>query len=151
TSRLRTLFFFAIFLILSPRSGLAQVGWEQQVISKVQNGTVLAVDEKGKVLFSHRVNEPFMPASTLKVETSLTALNILGPDYRYKTDFFLDNAGNLYVKGYGDPFLVSEELALIAAQLKSHGLKDVKNMILDGSFFGPDVQVPGLAATLNPY
>ncbi|MCE9624872.1 MAG: D-alanyl-D-alanine carboxypeptidase [Deltaproteobacteria bacterium] len=149
--RFRTLFLIIFGMILAPRLGLAQEGWQQQVLAKVQNGAVLAVDEKGKVLFSHQADKPFMPASTLKVATSLAALNILGENYRYKTDFFTDGSGNLYVKGYGDPFLISEELALIAAQLKAKGLKGVKNMILDGSYFGPDVQVPGLAGSLNPY
>ncbi len=149
--RFRTVWFLLIGLILAPRAGLAQGDWQQRIIAKVQNGAVLAVDEKGKVLFSYQADKPFMPASTLKVATSLTALATLGENYRYKTDFFTDGAGNLYVKGYGDPFLVSEELALIAAQLKAKGLKGVKNMVLDGSYFGPDVQVPGLAGSLNPY
>jgi len=92
-----------------------------------------------------------MPASTLKTATALTALKLLGPDYRFKTEFFTDNSGNLYAKGYGDPFLVSEEIALIAQKLREKGLQKVQNIILDNSFFGPDVQVPGLAGSLNPY
>lgn len=149
--RFRTLILLAIGLILTPAAGRAQGDWQQRVLAKVQNGTVLAVDEKGRILFSHQADKAFVPASTLKVPTALAALAILGENYRYKTDFFLDGSGNLYVKGYGDPFLISEELALIAAQLKAKGLKSINNMVLDGSYFGPDVQVPGLAGSLNPY
>ena len=149
--RFRTLFYLLFGLILAPVGAHAQGGWQQQILAKVQNGGVLAVDEKGKVLFSHQADKSFMPASTLKVATALAALAILGENYRYKTDFFVDGSGNLYVKGYGDPFLISEELALIAGQLKAKGLKSANNMILDGSYFGPDVQVPGLAGSLNPY
>jgi D-alanyl-D-alanine carboxypeptidase/D-alanyl-D-alanine-endopeptidase (penicillin-binding protein 4) len=103
------------------------------------------------VLFAYNADQPFVPASTLKVATALAALKILGPDFRFKTEFYTDPAGNLYVKGYGDPFLISEELSLIAKQLKEKGLNRVGNMVLDTSFFSSDVQVPGLAGSLNPY
>jgi len=132
-------------------SSWAQSDWQQKILSLVQNGGVLAVDQSGNQLFAHNADKPFMPASTLKVSTALAALKNLGPDYRFKTEFSTDDAGNLYIKGYGDPFLVSEEIDLIARQLRAKGLKKVQNIVLDGSYFGSDVQVPGLAATLNPY
>ncbi len=125
--------------------------WQQQILGKVQNGAVLAVSQKGDVLFSHQADKPLVPASTLKVPTALAALKLLGPDYRFKTEFLTDPSGNLYIKGFGDPFLVSEEWTLIAGQLKAQGLKSAKDIIVDTSYFGPDVQVPGLAGSLNPY
>ncbi len=143
-------FMMALCLSLSPSLSFAQ-SWKDNVLRLVKNGTVLAVSQKGEILFSHQPDKPFVPASTLKVPTALAALKILGPDYRFKTEFFTDLNHNLYIKGYGDPFLVSEELELIAKQLKQKGLKEVKNIILDASYFGPDVQVPGLAGSLNPY
>ena len=141
----------AFLVILTLAALSAQADWRQEIQTKVQNGAVLAVNQKGEVLFSYHADRPFMPASTLKVPTALAALKILGENYRYKTDFFVDAERNLYVKGYGDPFLISEELALIAQALRAKGLKTVQNMILDGSYFGADVQIPGLAGSLNPY
>jgi len=151
TPRRFAVFFGLILAILAPLSASAQEGWQQRAQSLANNGTILAVDEKGKILYSYNADKPFIPASTLKVPTALAALETLGKSYRYKTDFFVDGNGDLYIKGYGDPFLVSEELALIAQALKGKGLASVRNMILDGSYFGPDCQVPGLAGSLNPY
>lgn len=147
--KFRTLF-IAYFLILIS-SGTSHAELKQQILSLVQNGGVLAVNEKGDVLFAHQADKPFVPASTLKVATALAALNLLGKDYRFKTEFYQDPSGNLYLKGYGDPFLISEELARIAVQLKAQGLRQVQDLILDTSYFGPDVQVPGLVGSLNPY
>ncbi len=146
-----SVFFWAFLMILAPRPASAQGGWQQRAQGLASNGGVLAVDEKGKILFAYNADKPFIPASTLKVPTSLTALETLGKSYRYKTDFFIDGNGDLYVKGYGDPFLVSEEFPLIVQALKGKGLSSVRNMVLDGSYFGPDCQVPGLVGSLNPY
>ncbi|HKY62527.1 MAG TPA: D-alanyl-D-alanine carboxypeptidase [bacterium] len=143
--------FGAFLAILAPLSASAQGAWQQRAQGLASNGAILAVDEKGKILFSYNADKPFIPASTLKVPTALAALETLGKGYRFKTDFFIDGNGDLYIKGYGDPFLVSEEFPLIVQALKGKGLSAVRNMVLDGSYFGPDCQVPGLAGSLNPY
>jgi serine-type D-Ala-D-Ala carboxypeptidase/endopeptidase (penicillin-binding protein 4) len=146
-------YLFSICFILAANSiaSTAQAALKEEILPLIQNGAVLAVDEKGEPLFVYHADQAFMPASTLKVATALAALKILGEGYRFKTDFFRDATGNLYIKGYGDPFLISEELARIAGQLKAKGLQGVKDIVLDTTYFGPDVQVPGLAGSLNPY
>ncbi|MCB9283117.1 MAG: D-alanyl-D-alanine carboxypeptidase/D-alanyl-D-alanine-endopeptidase [Lewinellaceae bacterium] len=58
------------------------------------------------------------PASSLKVLTTSAALITLGSDYRFKTELQYDGAidangilqGNLYIKGYGDPVLGSDQM-----------------------------------------
>jgi len=56
----------------------------------------------GEVLVSHNVNKMFTPGSTTKVFTVTTALEILGPDYRFKTPvYYTDN--NLILVASGDP------------------------------------------------
>ncbi len=54
------------------------------------------------------------PGSTIKLLTTLVAIDLLGPAYTWKTDVFVlgdvENGrleGDLVLKGYGDPFLVS--------------------------------------------
>ena len=44
-------------------------------------------------------------------------LKVLGGDYRFETRFYLDDRRMLYVRGGGDPFLISEELAPLATDL----------------------------------
>jgi transposase InsO family protein len=41
-------------------------------------------------------------------------MEVLGRDYRFETRFYLDNKRVLYVRGGGDPYLTSEELAALA-------------------------------------
>ena len=58
-----------------------------------------------------------VPASILKIFTSLAALHYLGSNHRYATDFFRDPDSNLVIKGYGDPLMISEIVDQIAREL----------------------------------
>lgn len=139
-----------IFLFLS-YPVFAQSNWQGQITAMVDNGGVLAVGENGKPLYMLNIEKTFIPASTLKVATALVALKTLGDQFRFKTDFYLDDNQVLYVKGFGDPFLISEELTKVGAALKNKGLKRVQGMVLDTSFYDPKINISGRSETLNPY
>jgi D-alanyl-D-alanine carboxypeptidase/D-alanyl-D-alanine-endopeptidase (penicillin-binding protein 4) len=111
----------------------------------------LLVEEGGRALVSFNADRPMVPASTMKVLTSLAALETWGRDHRFETDFYLDKSGWLWVKGLADPYLVSEELDRIAQGLKSKGVREVKGIGLDDSFFSRDVEIAGRSASDNPY
>lgn len=98
-----------------------------------------------------RENDPFIPASTLKILTSLIALETLGEDYRFKTQFFLDKNRTLFIKGWGDPFLVSEEIEKICRKLVSLGVGKVSAIILDDSAFNLLTPADGSERSDNPY
>jgi D-alanyl-D-alanine carboxypeptidase/D-alanyl-D-alanine-endopeptidase (penicillin-binding protein 4) len=120
------------------------------------SGAVLVVDfhaspNEPKELIALNADKAFVPASILKLVTSSAALVALGPEYRFKTGFYLDKGNNLWVKGYGDPFLVSEELCLIADQLAYRGLKEINDIYIDSSFFENGVVVDGTTFSSNPY
>lgn len=120
------------------------------VLAKVlRNGGALVLDAHGAELFSHRADEHFIPASTLKLATVAAALDGLGAAYRFPTEFFLDSQGRLYVKGYGDPRLVSEELRLIAKELAGK-LTRVSSVILDDTYFA-ETRLDGASSSTNPY
>lgn len=68
----------------------------------------------GKVMFDKNSQIGLAPASTQKIITSVTAFELLGKDYRYKTVLGLDGKvsngtlnGNILFKGSGDPTLGS--------------------------------------------
>ncbi len=84
-------------LISSHKWGEAKVGVS---VVDVTSGTTLA---------SVRGDEPFVPASNMKLLTSGAALMILGPDFVFKTKLVLKD-GVLVVKGDGDPSLADPEL-----------------------------------------
>src|SRR4051812_44039870 len=94
------------FLLL-PAPALA--GVKEKIAALAPGGHVLVVDSDGKELVAHNADTPFVPASVAKVVTAWLALEVLGADYRFQTRFYLDDKRVLYVRGGGDPFLVSEE------------------------------------------
>jgi len=119
---------------------------------------LLYLDESGKVINKKRANDLFVPASTTKLVTAYLALNHWGEDHRFKTDFFLDESTTnpaLWIKGYGDPFLVSEELIIIArtigARLKERGIHKLGGIYLDTTYFARNIKLPGTATSNNPY
>ncbi|MCJ0975887.1 D-alanyl-D-alanine carboxypeptidase/D-alanyl-D-alanine-endopeptidase [Pseudomonas sp. PS1] len=83
------------------------------------------------------------PASTMKLVTTYAALELLGPNYQWKTEFYADGPvengtlnGNLYLKGGGDPKLNMEKLWLLLRDLRANGVKTVTgNLVLDRSHF----------------
>lgn len=108
-------------------------------------------DGQGRIVEGCHLDQPLVPASILKIATISAALDVLGLEYRFRTEFFLDPQENLLIKGYGDPGLVSEEVAAIAAELYRLGLRRAGRVFVDNSAFALEHQVPGRADSDNPY
>lgn len=111
----------------------------------------LLVEEGGRAVIAHNADRPMVPASTMKVLTTLAALETWGRDHRFETDFYLDGSGWLWVRGLADPYLVSEELDRVVQGLKAKGVREVKGIGLDDSFFARDVEIAGRSSSDNPY
>ena len=79
-----------------------------------KNDSILVIDTNGQIILAKNADKKQMPASILKIFTSLVALHYLGDDYRFPTEFYLDGQSNLKIKGYGDPLLISEVIAKIS-------------------------------------
>ena len=112
---------------------------------------LLVMDPAGRVVWSHNPDQAMVPASTLKILTSLAALHTLGSDYRFPTDFLLDAEDNLVIKGYGDPLLVSEVIAGITHRLTAQLPHEINHILLDTAFFQGPLAIPGVSTTTNPY
>jgi D-alanyl-D-alanine carboxypeptidase len=76
-------------------------------------GLVVKDAATGATLYDHHGSDLLVPASNLKLFTSAAAMNVLGPDYTFSTTVEQDGAqygstlaGNLYLKGNGDPTMV---------------------------------------------
>lgn len=104
----------------------------------------------GKTMQSHRATNVATPASTLKIVTTATALEMLGSDYRFQTiletegNIAADGTlnGNIYIRGCGDPTLGSskigdaEFLDQWVVAVKSSGIKRINgNIIADISAY----------------
>src|SRR3974390_2233383 len=141
---------FALALLLLPAPALADV--KEKVAALAPSGVVLVVDPEGSELVGQNADEPFVPGSVTKIVTAWRALEVLGGDYRFETRFYLDDKRVLYVKGGGDPFLISEELAPLAAELIAKIRKaPITGIGLDGSYYPSNLRIPGIENDSEPY
>jgi D-alanyl-D-alanine carboxypeptidase/D-alanyl-D-alanine-endopeptidase (penicillin-binding protein 4) len=148
------LLFLLLALFTCPRAIPHAYGEEQISITSIEDLIVkggYGVQSDGRVIAAYNFDEMFIPASTLKIATGLAALHILGSDYRFETHFFMDQAQNLYIRGYGDPFLISEEVAGIIQKLKSLGCNRINNIYIDDTAFDIGTSADGSGSSENPY
>ena len=137
-------------LLLPPAPALA--GVKEKIAGMAPSGIVLVVDEKGNELIAQNADRPFAPASVTKIVTAWLAMQVLGGDYRFETKFYLDKNRVLYVRGGGDPFLVSEELAELGNELVAAiGKEPLTGIVLDASYYPPDIRIPGIENTTESY
>jgi D-alanyl-D-alanine carboxypeptidase/D-alanyl-D-alanine-endopeptidase (penicillin-binding protein 4) len=133
----------ALVLLLLPASAAA--GVKEKIASLAPAAVVLVVDAKGVELVTQNADEPFVPASVTKIVTAWQAIEVLGGDYRFETRFYLDDKRVLYVRGGGDPFLISEELGPLAAELVAKiGKAPITGVVLDASYYPSNLRVPGI-------
>jgi D-alanyl-D-alanine carboxypeptidase/D-alanyl-D-alanine-endopeptidase (penicillin-binding protein 4) len=123
----------------------------RKIRNMVQNGSVVLISETGKRLVSINADRTFIPASIIKIVTAMIAVDLLGKDFRFSTGLYSNDQGDLAIKGFGDPFLVSDEIRIIARQLKKNGVSRINRIVLDQSYFADDIAIPGLSRTSNPY
>jgi D-alanyl-D-alanine carboxypeptidase/D-alanyl-D-alanine-endopeptidase (penicillin-binding protein 4) len=145
--------FLLALLLLVPTAAMADVKEVQQKIAALApRALVLVVDGKGNELIAQNADAPFVPASVTKVITAWLAMQVLGGDYRFETRFYLDDRRVLYVRGGGDPLLISEELAELAKKLVAvTGKKPITGIVLDASYYPSDLRIPGIEDTDESY
>ena len=105
--------------------------------------------ERNKTLYSVNSNRLFAPASNVKLLTTAMALKRLRPEYRFKTALYATTPvggetlrGDIFIKGFGDPNLVSEQMWLLVKELKNIPLRKVHgDIIADASFFDNNLRV----------
>ena len=109
--------------------------------------------ESGNVIYEQNQNKLLHPASTLKLFTTYSSLNTLGYDYLFKTQFYKDKQGDLYIKLGADPLLTSSQLQQAFQKLKAEGNTSFKNLYFDDSIIDKKEFAPGWMwdDDTNPY
>ena len=121
-------------------------------ISGAQGWSLAVIGADGRTIFDDRAQSAVAPASVQKLIVAATALDDLGPAYRYHTVFSAGDAipqngaldGDLWLIGSGDPSLQSADLRNGIGMLKRLGLRRI-----DGSVIVDDTTLNGPA--LNPH
>ncbi len=112
----------------------------------------LAVDLRtGSVVYSRNPALALVPASNQKLPVAYAALAQLGPGYRFHTEVVGTGSlvgdvwhGDLWLRGYGDPTLEPEDLAALAAEVASWGIRRVDGAVIaDESWFDARRVGPG--------
>jgi len=99
--------------------------------------------DSGEAVLRWRDEETRNPASTIKLLTTLAALDILGPAYRWETEVYANGSitgdtldGDLLIKGFGDPFLVTERVWQLLRNIRNRGIREIKgDLLIDDSYF----------------
>jgi len=116
--------------------------------------------DKGDSLYAYNVNQPLIPASTIKVLTAGAALVYLGSDYRFSTQLLTDAKsvrngilqGNLYIVLSGDPSLTYADLVELLLTLKTQQILAISgNVYIDNSAYDQRFYGPGWMNTDKNY
>ena len=125
--------------------------------TKDANMGVLICDYySGDTIDSYRANSVIPPASTMKLLTTATAVEMWGGEYRIETPITYDGYiqdgtlyGNLYVEGRGDPTFGSRYvgnqnfMCRWARELRQAGIKRIiGNVVGDACYFDGDALNP---------
>jgi len=114
------------------------------------NTAVLVADEFGDLVYEWQAEKLLIPASVMKIVMAQMVLDQWGAEHRFTTDFYLVN-GVLWVKGYGDPFLISEELDKVVLELVDRlSITKLNGIAVDASYFS-DAEVASRTSVNDPY
>lgn len=124
---------------------------ENPILRKAMAGVHVRDLKTGRTLFAHNGARLFNPASNMKLFTTASALWFLGANYKFRTEVRRDRDfkngvvnGNLYVKGYGDPTLTTEQVFGVVNQIALKGIREVKgDLVVDDTFFDSVFEGPG--------
>jgi serine-type D-Ala-D-Ala carboxypeptidase/endopeptidase (penicillin-binding protein 4) len=111
-----------------------------QGIAPDRTAAIVVDARTGATLYAHNSTASLLPASVEKLAVSYTALHVLGPRFRFRTELVGIGSrsgrvwhGSLGLVGYGDPTLTRADLARLARRFADTGI-----MRVQGRVFGDD-------------
>lgn len=145
----------SVFLVFSATSSAAASPrtLESSLKQFLNSSNALSVEEvfSGTSIFDHNGSKALKPASVMKVLTSVVALKERKAYFDFDTTFStygLDNGvvKELTVIGGADPIMRTEELHVIARNLKNLGIREIKKLKIDLSRFQDPISASGQRA-----
>ncbi len=149
-SLIKRIFFYILILILTVAGPALPKNPElkakiSEILSKIPATTkvsAIVFDPLDKdTIFALNSTTAVIPASNMKLFTTVVALSLLGPNYPISTVLYSDNApddngvieGNVYIKGYGNGLFDSEDLQSLVTVLLQNGVTKIT-----GDIYGDD-------------
>jgi D-alanyl-D-alanine carboxypeptidase/D-alanyl-D-alanine-endopeptidase (penicillin-binding protein 4) len=125
----------------SLRTALDEI-FAQRLFRQSRVGFLVRSMTTGETLYEKDADTLLSTASCLKLVTTAAALDRWGPAHRFKTAFLTDAEvdsgavkGDVFVKGYGDPYFVTEVLLRTAYHLHASGIREIRGrLVVDDSY-----------------
>lgn len=123
------------------------------------SGVVVTDPDTGERLYSRDADTQLLPASNLKLFTTVAALEVLGTDHTFGTEVAVEegpdysgSVTDLYLVGNGDPVLSEADLDALAADVAESGVTTVTgDLYADDTWFDDQRQVDDWDPTDEPY
>ena len=123
--------------------------FSSKALAKAKVSAIVVDADTGKTIYARAEKAQLNAASNVKIVTSAAGLALLGPEYRWRTTLSIvgppagpplpaggEATGDLYLRGSGDPTLVTEDLAAMVGDLAALGLRKVRGtLVVDDSLF----------------
>ncbi len=144
---MRALHYFMALLLLMAQTNLSQAeqyethsNLAQQIahiMPRHSQIALLAQDlDNNQVIYQQQADTLFIPASTQKLLTAVTALSVLGSEFRFVTELWVGGniqantlIGDLYLRFNGDPTLTQEDLKVLFSHLTKQGINHIQGNI----------------------
>jgi serine-type D-Ala-D-Ala carboxypeptidase/endopeptidase (penicillin-binding protein 4) len=111
--------------------------WAGRILRRGVTAVYVVDARTGEDIYAVHADDKINPASNVKLVSTATVLDLLGPSWRYSTRLFgpaLDGAGvargNLYLRGNADPTFSTSNLEELARAAAGTGLKRVEGDVL---------------------
>lgn len=151
---LRPLLLACLIAALPARAQLPEAVSSQLAAAGIGDDAIAVMVLRGdKVIVSHQPDRPMQPASTMKLVTSLVALEQLGPVFRGRTELRSAGTvrngvlrGDLVLRGGADADLDGAAIERMLQALRNQGIKRIAGkLVLDRSLFNPTRTDVGIA------
>jgi len=136
-----TFSFFASLFVFGQESIESLI--KKHEIPESKLSIILEEHESGKRLIDINSNRSRSPASVTKLFTAFAAIDLLGSQYQWKTEAYINQKDNgkdsidyLLIRGGGDPSFSINDLESFILKIRATGIREIRNGIyLDQSFF----------------
>lgn len=114
----------------------------------LEAGAIAVSLDSNEIVYQRNESQLLIPASVSKVFTAYAALKRLKPSGTFKTQLYIVGPvgdgrlnGDLYIKGGGDPSLVSERMWMIVNEFLRSGIKTITgNIVGDSSYYDEETR-----------